>query len=37
MLNSAHDTDRFIRLGFAGMAPDKLEKGLACLFDHKNN
>jgi len=36
MLNQTDDNDRFIRLGFAGMSSQKIEKGLACLFDHKN-
>jgi len=36
-LEPQDDNDRFIRLGFAGMDQDKIEKGLACLFDHKND
>lgn len=35
MLNQQDDSDRYIRLGFAGMDQQKIEKGLACLFDHK--
>jgi len=37
VFNPQQNSDRFIRLGFAGMSCDKIENGLACLFNHKIN
>jgi len=35
ILNQQQNSDRFIRLGFAGLSCEKIENGLACLFNHK--
>lgn len=36
LVEKNNSTDRFIRLGFAGMATNKSEKGLQRLFEQKN-